>query len=287
MRWMTTIGAVGLAVVLAGCSSNRKAIEELRSDQRRTLGQLSQLSSDLHNLKQELRLLVRQTDGLGTSVSLLSNRVEVLEIGGGSTAVRVSTPDGGEAAANGPVAPIEARTLEELAREVADLKAEVARLRGQFVTAKEEEELRDPQETWRAINDPEKMAWRLDRFTKVWSAKLEDEATRDAFVADVAALRQQVEAMASMPREEAVAHYRAKLVARSNAETNDRMRRWFDSQVQMLDRGEQSYVDNQLATYRRYDTVLALKTLAEKYRIGQEEMRDNGLPITGTAYGWE
>ncbi|MBN1917336.1 MAG: hypothetical protein JW889_05460 [Verrucomicrobia bacterium] len=285
MRWAMTIAAIGLAVVLAGCSSNRKAMDDLREEQRRTLGQLNRLSADLNNLRQEL---IRQADGLGTNIALLSSRVDMLEMGGGSTGVRSAVPD---AVPDGDddrqAIPVEARTFEELARRVAELEADFLRFRSETVASQEEQLLRDPQETFRAITDPEKISWRLDRFAKVWTEQTDDEATRQAFQADVASIEEQILSMAKMPRDEAVAHYRAKLAERSAAETNDRMRRWFDSQVQMLDRAEPTHVENQLSVFRRYDTILALKNLADKYEISADVMRDNGLPITGAAYGWE
>lgn len=290
MRSVIVVAAVGMAVVLAGCSSNRKAIDELRGEQRRTQGQINQVSGDLNKLRQDINLLIRQTDEFSARISLLESRLDMVE--GGTTVARNTTREttpGGEDGTAGDehVTPIKAETLEELAQEVARLRADLEQFRHQFVTAQEEEQLRDPQETWRAINDPEKMGWRLDRFAKVWAPKIEDEATRDTFSTDVAAVKQQIGELAQMPRDQAVAFYRAKLVERTQSETNDRMKRWFEAQVQMIDRAESTYIDNQLEMYRRYDTVLALKKLADKYQIAQDVMRDNGLPITGLAYGWE
>ena len=292
MRSVIIVAAVGMAVVLAGCGSNRKAIDELRGEQRRTEGQINQVSADLNKLRQDINLLIRQTDEFSARISLLESRLDMVEVGGGPTVARNTTGETtpgneGGTPGNEHVTPIKAETLEELAQEVARLRADLEQFRYQFVTAQEEEQLRDPQETWRAINDPEKMGWRLDRFAKVWAPKIEDEATRDTFSTDVAAVKQQIGELAQMPRDQAVAFYRSKLVERTQSETNDRMKRWFEAQVQMIDRAEPTYIDNQLEMYRRYDTVLALKKLADKYQIAQDVMRDNGLPITGLAYGWE
>ncbi|HET6496919.1 MAG TPA: hypothetical protein VFH61_16315, partial [Thermoleophilia bacterium] len=222
------VAALGVAIVLTGCGSDRKALDDLRSDQRRAMGQLNQVSASLNEIRQDLRRLDRDAGTLNTSFEILSSRVDMLEIGSGGPVgsngtVRDTTPAHTALTPDEvPITPIQAGSLGELAEEVAKLKAEVASLRGQFVSAREEEELRDPQKTWQAFSDPEKMAWRIDRFAKVWNAKIEDEGTRTEFVADVAAVKQQIDELSAMTHDEALSHYRRKLSERATAETNER-----------------------------------------------------------------
>ncbi|HET6496920.1 MAG TPA: hypothetical protein VFH61_16320 [Thermoleophilia bacterium] len=305
------LAGIVIAVLLAGCGSDRKAVEQLRTEQRRTLSELNRLAADMNALKQELNLMVRQTGGLDSDIALLDNRLEVIEIGANRRATAYTkTPETawaegeampavgphgtvGPGEADGPDeglevdAPVVARTSEELSREVDALRKQLAVLQGDFVAAQEELILRDPQETWRAMRDPEKLGWRLDRLARVWGGKIEDETEREAFVADVTAAKQQITDLAAKPQEELVAHYRDRIIALAGKQQNQQMQRWFEAQLEMIDRQDENVTTNLLAVYRQYDTLLALKRLAEKYKIDGQEMQNNGLPVMGVPAIWE
>jgi hypothetical protein len=202
------------------------------------------------------------------------------------TGAEGETPSGVGPVEEVPVEPIQADSLEALAAEVAKLRADVAKLREEFTTERETTELRDPRRTWEAMNDPKQLTWRLDRFAARYAPTVTDEATRAEFVADVARYKEELSARAGLSSEQLRERYRAKLTERVNTEANERMRNWFEQQLRTLETGQPNVVENQLQTFLRYDAIEGLKDLAAKYKVSNEELRDNGLQTYGGAYGW-
>ncbi|HET6496921.1 MAG TPA: hypothetical protein VFH61_16325, partial [Thermoleophilia bacterium] len=171
--------------------------------------------------------------------------------------------------------------------ELVQLRSSIAELRGDLITAREEEELRDPQEAWQAVGDASKMGSRLDRFKRVWVVKIEDAAAREEFAADVTAIKERIQTIAQMSNEEAFALFRAKFANRADKETDEWKRSWLESQVRMIDENDLSTLQSYLDMYRRSDTVMQLKRLADKYRIDQFDMQRNGLLMNGFAVEWD
>ncbi len=282
--------AIAIAVaLLAGCGSNKRELEALRAEQKRGL---EQMRDQLKALSLEVGRLRRVVGELDSELFEIKGQLDYGLIGGrGTDAELGSPPEAGTPSEVGParempIEPIEVKDLEGLAKEVAKLRAEVANLHLELVTEKEIADLRDPRKTWEAMNDPKKLSWRLDRFAKHWSGTIEDETTRAQFVADVAELKEQISARESLSKEELTERYRAKLTERINTESNQRMRQWLEQQLRTLNTGQDRVVENQLKTFQRYDTTQGLKELASKYKISNEQLRDNGLQTYGGAYGW-
>jgi hypothetical protein len=157
----------------------------------------------------------------------------------------------------------------------------------QVATERELAELRDPRKTWEAMSDPEQFSWRLDRFATTWSSNIEDPVQRQQFMGDVAVFRDEIVRGASFSVQEQVRHYQAKLTERVEAETNPRMRHWYQQELRALNQGDERIVANKLKTYMRYDIAYGLKELAQKYKISIDELRNNGLQTYGGAYGWK
>jgi hypothetical protein len=126
----------------------------------------------------------------------------------------------------------------------------------------------------------------VDRFARIHGKKMKDEVTREEFLADVAAFKEQINERVGLTQEELLERYRTKLTERVNTETNDRLRQWYEQQLRTLDTGQPKVVENQVKTFVRYDNVQGLKAIATKYNISNEELRDNGLQSYGGAYGW-
>jgi outer membrane murein-binding lipoprotein Lpp len=288
---MVLVVAAG-ALLLAGCGASKRELDELRAEQNRALDQVraevQSLATQVGRLRDDLRELdadlFELSGQLGYSPAAESSG-ETFETRESATTTR--PPSGATAVEEVAVEPLHVETLGELAAEVAKLRAELATLRQQMAVEREMAELLDPRKTWEAMNDPKKLSWRLDRFAKTWSANVDDEVQRAQFVADVEALKTQLEERASLSNDELVNHYRAKLTERVNSETNQRMRLWYEQELRMLNQGDERVISSKLKTYVRYDAAQGLKELAEKYKISSDDLRNNGLQTYGGAYGWK
>ena len=268
---------VAMAVVLAGCGSGNKEIERVRAEQKRGLNQVREqvdvLSTQVRRLHEDVREL--ESD-------LFDIRARV-DSGRGVGGVTARTTDSGDEI---EVEPVAADSLEALAAEVTKVRADMARLRQEIIDERETAELRDPRKTWEAMNDPEKLTWRVDRFARMHGKAMKDEVTQQEFLVDVAAFKDQINERAGLTQEQLLEHYRTRITERVNTETNDRLRKWYEQQLRTLNTGQAKVVENQVKTFVRYDNVQGLKEIATKYNISNEELRDNGLQSYGGAYGW-
>ncbi len=268
---------VAMAVVLAGCGSGNKEIERVRAEQKRGLNQIREqvqvLSTQVRRLHEDVREL--ENDVFDIRARLGSGRGVARATGG-------ATDPGDEIG----VEPVAADSLEALAAEVTKVRADMARLRQEIIDERETAELRDPRKTWEAMNDPEKLTWRVDRFARIHGKEMKDEVTRQEFLADVAVFKEQIDERAGLTQEQLLEHYRTRITERVNTETNDRLRKWYEQQLRTLNTGQAKVVENQVKTFVRYDNVQGLKEIATKYNISNEELRDNGLQSYGGAYGW-
>ena len=269
------------ATLLGGCGSGNKEIDQVRAEQKRGLKQMREqvqvLSAQVRRLHEDVREL--ESDLFDIRDRLESGR-SVGAVAGGETTRTTGSGDEIE------VEPVAADSLEALAAEVTKVRADMARLREEIVEERETAELRDPRKTWEAMNDPKKLTWRVDRFAKIHGKTMKDEVTREEFLADVAAFKEQINERVGLTQEELLERYRTKLTERVNTETNDRLRQWYEQQLRTLDTGQPKVVENQVKTFVRYDNVQGLKEISTKYNISNEELRDNGLQSYGGAYGW-
>ena len=292
MRKAVVVMIMAGALLMAGCGASQRELNELRTEQNRGLDQLraevqalaaqvGRLRADLRDLDADLFELSGQF-GYGFTGEGSGEPFETTE-----SETRTRPPSGSSVVEEVAVEPLQVETLGELAEEVAKLRAEVATLRQQIAAERETAELQDPRKTWEAMNDPKKLSWRLDRFATTWSVNIEDDAQRAEFVDDVTALKGRLEERANLSTDELVNHYRAKLTERVNAETNQRMRLWYEQELRMINQGDERVIASKLKTYVRYDTAQGLKELAEKYKISNEDLRSNGLQTYGGAYGWK
>ena len=277
MKRAILLFTVAMAVVLAGCGSGNKEIERVRAEQKRGLNQVRE---EVQALSTQVRRLHEDVRELESDLFDIRSR---LDSGRGVGAATARTTDAGNEI---EVAPVAADSLEALAAEVTKMRADVARLRKEIVDERETAELQDPRKTWEAMNDPEKLTWRVDRFARIHGKGMNDEVTRQQFLADVAAFKDQINERAGLTQEQLLEHYRTRITERVNTETNDRLRQWYDQQLRTLNTGQANVVENQVKTFVRYDNVQGLKEIATKYNISNEELRDNGLQSYGGAYGW-
>ena len=296
MQKMILLSLVIAVTLLAGCGSNQKRIDQLRAEQDRALRQLRE---DVHVLGNQVRGMLVEINQLDSDLFELRSHFEYGPIGmgtgvGSSSGEETSGREAEDVSSplnrhveQVPIQPIAAKDLESLAMEVAKLRADVETLRLQFEAEKEIAVLRDPRETWNAMNDPEKLTWRLDRFERVWSRTIEDEAKREEFVAEMTQIKERVNWRAGMSTPELLEHYRAKLTERANSEGNQRVRHYFEQQLSTLDSDNQKLVEGHLQTYKRYDFAEDLRVLTSKHNISMDELRDNGLQTYGSPHGWQ
>jgi outer membrane murein-binding lipoprotein Lpp len=274
--------AAAAAVLLAGCGSKNTAVEELRAEQKRGLERLNEqvraLSAEMLRMRED----IRELDGdLFDFKNQLDMGVASARDGGETTAA--AGTGGGTTSAAGaveevPVKPIEAN--------VEVLATELAKLRQEYHNDKELAMLRDPRKTWQAMGDAEKLSWRLDRFARKHAGTIEDEATREQFLADIESLKDGAKTRASEPREEQVERYTAKLTERISTETNERRRQWHERQLTAFTSGDENAINNQLDRALRHDNARDVREFAQKYKISNEELRNNGLVSYGLmSYG--
>jgi len=131
------------------------------------------------------------------------------------------------------------------------------------------------------------VASRLDRFADKWSRTIDDYETQDQFLLDVADLKKRVLARAGTPRHQLVEDYRAMLTAQMGKELDPHMREWYTQQIDPLNSKNEKFVESQIQTYLRYDTIEDLKGLAKKYGISDRVIRNYGLHTSGRPHDWQ
>jgi len=288
MRQAIVVAVVFVTALVSGCGGDKDDQEQWRAEQKR---EIEQVRDQLRTLSAQVRQLRGELRELDSDVFELKGELGVGLMGRSDTDTAGDT-DGQAPSDGGPdeaivVEPVKAESLEELAEELANVRADMARLRQELVREKELAELQDPRKTWAAMNDPKKLSWRLDRFSERHARSIEDEATREEFLAEVTRLKEDLGARAALTKEELLDRYRNKLGDRVNTETNARMRQWYEQQLQTLNTGTAKVVESQLATFQRYDSIQGLKELASKYTISNQVLRENGLQTYGGAYNWK
>lgn len=280
MRMVIVFAVVAVVVLLAGCGSKDTEVEKQRAGENRGLERLNEqvrvLSVEVRRMREDLRELDGDLLALRSQLDLgmASTR------GGGETTAAAGTTSAAGPLEDVPIEPIEAN-VEVLAAELAKTRAEVKTLRQAYAADKELEELRDPRRTWEAMGDADKLTVRLDRLAKSHAPGIEDEATRELFLADIATLKDEIAVRANTPREEQVESVKARLAERISTETNERRRGWYEQQLTNLSSDDGEAVDRQLDFAMRYDNGRQLGEFARKYEIPRETLRDNGLQSFG------
>ncbi len=276
--------AVAAAVaVLAGCGSKDSDVEQLRAEQRQALSRLDEqvraLSAEVRRMREDLREL----DG---DLFALKGQYDYAPVARAGDGPRTGTATGGGSVASGPaveevpVEPIEAN-VEILAAELAKTRAEVKTLSQAYAADKELEELRDPRRTWEAMGDAEQLASRLDRLAQAHVASIEDETTRDQFLADIARVKDEIAIRANTSREEQLEAQKAELAERLTTETNERRREWVQRQLDALSGEDEEAIERQLGFALRGENGRQVGELARKYDISRDTLRDNGLQSFG------
>jgi len=282
-----TILIVVAAALLAGCGSKTDETDALRAEHAKALDALRQqvetLTAQVGQLRRELGQLDEDMFELKDQVefALLSPRgssTPATVTGGPDLVPKATAAETAEGAASAE--PIEA-DLDIVAAELTKVRDTLDELRTEYSADKELAELQDPRKTWEALSDPEELFRRLDRFAEAQAGEFEDEAVRDQFLTDVEAYKQQLVARATMTTEEQIAQHRATLTEQINSDSSGRRGRWYQSQLDALDAGDEEAVNAVLDRANRFENARELGELAEKYEISRETMRDNGLAAFG------
>ena len=92
------------------------------------------------------------------------------------------------------------------------------------------------------------------------------------------------EAAKEYTRDELLAKYKASIQKQMQEATDERMKEWYNRQIQALDESSGDALDARLDNYRRYENMRALSEIAKKYKISRNDFRNYGLQIYGG--GW-
>jgi hypothetical protein len=287
MRYQGAFLFLVVLIALGGCGSNDKAVNDLSREQaqmrEQVRSEMAELSNDLESLRLEVRNLgewLRDVNGdlvdVQTSVSQLSEQRVLAD------AARANATNAGAAGASGAgtgpeTVELVGADLDTVARELAKTRQQVADLRKEYDKEKELEALRDPRQAWEAMGNAEMLLARIDRFAEAQAATIEDVAQRDQFLADVKALRQEIDTRAKMTPEQQADYYRTRITDLLNAETDDRRRQWYERQLETLNNADEEVVTAQLDRAVRMDNARAVGELASRYEVSGDTLRDNGL----------
>jgi hypothetical protein len=271
--------------LLVGCGSSSNDVAALRAEQNKALDQararIDTLAAELRRAREDIRALDSDLFDLRGQLDLvLAEVTSVTRARAELATAEGPTEASAGAAEEASTQPIEAN-VETMAVELTKVRDLVTKLNNEYRADKELAELRDPRQTWEAMGDPEQLGSRLDRFAQTYAPTIEDVATRDQFVADVKALKDQVDARANMTVQEQVDHYQTRLTEQINAETNDRMRQFYERQLETLTSGDEEAVAQQLQRAALFENTRSVGELAEKYDVPRETLRDNGLMSFG------
>jgi hypothetical protein len=155
----------------------------------------------------------------------------------------------------------------------------------QEMIAKQEElaRLRDPGQAWRAMNDPQELAKRLDILSRNFSQKIEDPLLRQQFEADVEAYKQKISAKLSP--QELQQQALQELTDRAAAAQDDRARERVQREIDSLNSASGEELEGRLDRYQRFQSLNQVRQLAEKYSIPRETLTDSGIIAMGREGG--
>ncbi|MBN1917335.1 MAG: hypothetical protein JW889_05455 [Verrucomicrobia bacterium] len=290
-RYAGAVLFLAALIVFGGCGSNDKAIDELSREQTRIREQvraetaemaekLQALQLDLRNVREWLRDLNAELVDVSTSLSGLREQSVVTAVDGGDG--RAAGP---ATAADLDVVSLEGADLATVAQELARTRQQVADMIREREAEKELEALRDPRQAWDAMGDPEQLVARIDRFAAAHADNIEDVSVREQFLADVQALRHQIEAQVHLTPEQKAQEYRSRLTDLLNAETDERRRQWYEGQLTVLNSANEEAVNELLDRGLRMDNARAIGELANKYEVPRDTLRDSGLVSFGGGRG--
>ena len=63
--------------------------------------------------------------------------------------------------------------------------------------------------------------------------------------------------------------------------TDDRMKEWYNRQIQALDEASGDALEARLENYRRYENMRKLSEIGNKYKIPRSEFRNYGMQVYG------
>ena len=132
---------------------------------------------------------------------------------------------------------------------------------------------------WRDMADPAKLSAKLDKFTKEYAPKLDATGQRAEFEADMEEYR--AEATKEYTREELLSKYKDSLTKQLQEANDERMKEWYNRQIQALEEASGDALDARLENYRRYENMRKLSEIANKYKIPRSEFRNYGMQVYG------
>ena len=82
-------------------------------------------------------------------------------------------------------------------------------------------------------------------------------------------------------KEKLLAKYKESLSKQMQEATDERMKEWYNRQIQALDESSGDALDARLENYRRYENMRKLSEIARKYKIPRSEFRNYGMQVYG------
>ena len=167
-------------------------------------------------------------------------------------------------------------TLENLSEEVGSTRSEMANLGS---ANREVTERAERRQNWEDMGDREKLAAKLDEFTKAYAPKLEESGRKEQFEAAMAAYK--AEATGEYTTEELVAKYTERLNERISEGTDDRRTGFFERRLEELQNATGEDLDEMVSNYTRFTNSRELARIIEEYEIPREEVQQYGLVVFG------
>jgi hypothetical protein len=220
------------------------------------------------NQEREIATLSGKIEGLENAVAEIRQSFEKPAATIGVPAPTVTTEGGAQ----------DFRNTQEYAQILAML-TDVQKTHQEIAEERAREELRDPRQAFRAMNDPQEMDRRLTLLAQNFSGRIEDVARRQQFEADVQQLKQ---AFASPPTvQELIDRRTAELTARLNEEQDQRRKEFIQRELTSLQTATAEQLEERLDRYQRSETMSQVRELQETYDIPREILQDSGIPTMG------
>jgi chromosome segregation ATPase len=274
-----------LLFVLSGCKSQNSAnSSEQTARLDKLAGDIDSASKTLDDMRIDLASRIAKIDG---DIAAMKQMLEK----GAKT--KTATATSGEMASagtadladnletlNSSIAAISA-SLGSFAEELTSLRGDMQNLASANRDVSQQAERR---KNFEEMGDPKKLAAKLDDFTKKYSEKLLATGKSGEFETDMAALRDSVGKEYSTA--ELAQKYKTDLEKRIAETTDERIKGFFQNQLNSLQTAQGDQLTEQLQNYQRFSNMQQINAIVEKYQIPRNELSDAGIMTFGGRGGF-
>jgi hypothetical protein len=273
MRYAALLLLCTVSIVLSGCGNsdlrdkvaeNSGRVDNMELEIPPKLDLLSKRVADVE------KGLLEKIESVEKSLETIKNSIEGLSDGDISFAEIADAKDEKFKEMN--------EDIQLLREEIAAIRDDIKEVRSEALASKATPR-EDPHQDWKEMAMPAKLAEKLDLFIDEYAPKLDETGRRTEFEADMNAYREEVTKEYST--EELLENHKQSLQRQIDEATDDRMKQWYQRQLQALSESEGQALKARLENYRRYENMRELSEIARKYNISRTELRNYGLQIYG------